>query len=125
MATRLYVALPALLLLIGCPAGDDDDTVSDDDTAGDDDTATVAELTLEAYGTFECMGIVVDLPAEYGPDDISVMTAFIDDNGWDLIQPPVRVGDEAYFATSAFGLQPGTEYSFRVEAPDLGHVEVM
>ncbi len=136
------------LMVLGCPseeadddttAGDDDDVTADDDdttpgddddttpgddddtTAGDDDdSATYDPLILEAYGTFECMGIIADLPAGYAVEDIAEVAVWIDDAGWQPIQSAVQVGSEDYFATSAFGLAPGTEYTFRVQALDTG-----
>ncbi|MCD6404313.1 MAG: hypothetical protein J7M19_00640, partial [Planctomycetes bacterium] len=73
----------------------------------------------EAYGTFECMGVVADLPGGYTVGDISEVRVFIDDAGvWKRQQDAVRVGFEDYYASSVFGLEPDTSYDFKVEFYD-------
>jgi len=71
-----FGVLVALLWLVGCPAGDDDDsTVGDDDTTGipaDDDSAGDDDTT-EAYGEFQpwaapLADYIEALTAEYGED---------------------------------------------------------
>ena len=76
-------------------------------------SAVCAEI--EAYGTFECMGIVADLPAGATHKQIGEVRVELNQNGrWLPMQNAVRVGTEAFYATSLFGLTPGTNYQCRV-----------
>ena len=75
-----------------------------------------AYALTEAYGTFECMGIVADVPAGYTAADIGQVRVYKDEGGvWKRQQDAVQVGSGALFASSVFGLVPNTSYTFRVE----------
>jgi len=81
--------------------------------------AGVARGTIEAYGTFECMGVIADVPAGHVPADIGQVKVYINRSGiWKPVQDAVQVGSTNMFATSVFGLAPGTSYSFKVEFYD-------
>lgn len=74
-----------------------------------------ARAEIEAYGTIECMGIVADLPDGTTHQQIGEVRVDLERNGrWQPVQNAVRVGSEAYYATSLFGLSPGTSYRCRV-----------
>lgn len=74
---------------------------------------------IEAYGTFECMGIVADLPAGATHEQIGEVRVELEQNGrWQPMQNAVRVGSEAYYASSLFDLTPGTSYRCRVSFYD-------
>jgi len=74
---------------------------------------------LEAYGTIECMGIVADLPAGSSHEQIGEVRVQLDQNGrWQRMQNAVRVGREAYYASSLFNLEPGMNYRCRVSFYD-------
>ncbi|HBJ33616.1 MAG TPA: hypothetical protein DDZ51_02415 [Planctomycetaceae bacterium] len=74
---------------------------------------------VEAYGTFECMGIVADLPAGVTHEQIGEVRVELERNGrWQPMQSAVRVGSEPYYASSLFGLTPATNYRCRVSFDD-------
>ena len=84
--------------------------------------ATDASAANEAYGTFECMGIVADVPGGHTAADVSEARVFIQQGSdWHRIQDAVRVGSQNFFASSAFGLTPGTSYNFKVEWYNNSH----
>jgi hypothetical protein len=68
----------------------------------------------EAFGNFHTMGVVLDLPAGYRPRDIGEVRLYeVRPAGERRLLDPVQVGTERFYASSVFGVKPGTEYTFR------------
>jgi parallel beta-helix repeat protein len=81
-----------------------------------EDSANAPTVPVEAYGTFECMGVIVDVPAGVDAASVGQVRVFLQDKAsWFRVQDAVRVGAESYFASSLFNLSPGTSYTVKVE----------
>ena len=71
----------------------------------------VSEVRAEAYGNFETMGVVVEVPAGQKPQQIAEVRAHLrESKGRRRVQNLVQVGNLPLYATSLFFLQPDTEY---------------
>ena len=83
-------------------------------------TSIPAAAAVEVYGTFECLGVTATPPGGYTAADISEVRVYLDDAGtWKQQQNAVQVASEELFASSVFGVTPGTSYTVRVEFYDL------
>ncbi|MHC4713466.1 MAG: DNRLRE domain-containing protein [Planctomycetota bacterium] len=83
------------------------------------DYVPVQTVTGEVYGTYECAGVIADLPTGYTVGDIQEVRVYLDDTGvWKRQQDAVQVGALDIFASSVFGLSPDTSYTFKVEFYD-------
>src|SRR5262245_12728148 len=68
----------------------------------------------EVFGNFHTAGVVLDLPSGYRPRDIGEVQLFERrPAGERRLLNPVQVGTERYYASSVFGLEPDTPYTFR------------
>ena len=78
-----------------------------------------AEVRAEAYGNFETMGVVVDVPRGGKPEQIAEVRAHLREvDGRRRVQNLVQVGNLPLYATSLFFLQPDTEYEVEAEFLD-------
>ncbi|MBN1138348.1 MAG: hypothetical protein JXM73_17295, partial [Anaerolineae bacterium] len=88
-----------------------------------------AAASLELYGTFEAMGVVVTLDAADDPDLDAVAEVAYRPAGQGAYLPglPLSRVSETRLAGSLFWLEPGTDYDVRVafHDPDGGPIEGM
>ncbi len=67
----------------------------------------VSEVRAEAYGNFETMGVVVEVPAGQKPQQIAEVRAHLRENdSRRRVQDPVQVGNLPRYAPSLFFRQP-------------------
>ncbi|MCP4603571.1 MAG: hypothetical protein GY847_24145 [Proteobacteria bacterium] len=107
----------------------DTDTDSDNDTETDTEICTDTEfdtddgdglVSLELYGTFHAMGVILTLEGDYDSDRDAVVKVEYLPKGDCIFQegfPLTRVTDDR-FVGSLFWLSPGTEYYVRVSVED-------
>ncbi len=86
-----------------------------------------AAATLELYGTFHAMGVIVTLDAGDDPDlDATTTVEYrVDGSGAYRRSFPLSRVSDTRFAGSLFWLEPGTDYDLRVtfDDPDGGPLD--
>lgn len=82
--------------------------------------AIQARATVDAYGNFHTLGLVLRPPGPLTADAVSGIRLYeVTPGGNRRLLDPVRVSTFDYFAVSVFDLQPATTYNFRAEYYNL------